>query len=135
MLDLLVHISNLKYPGTSHPYPDDTFYSVGRVPRKLLMKYLGVKMYLVTIHHVSVAPVTCVDAGAAAAAPGRGAGEGVPGVGVEHEHCTVLYCTVLHCTVLQVKESPVSVSSTSTGYITRTLDFTSRHCTPLPWDR
>ena len=24
--------------GTSHPYPDDTFYSVGRVPRKLLMK-------------------------------------------------------------------------------------------------
>ena len=72
--------------GTSHPYPDDTFYSVGRVPRKLLMKYLGVKMYLVTIHHVSVAPVTCVVAGAAAAAPGRGAGEGVPSVGVEHEH-------------------------------------------------
>ena len=33
--------------GTSHPYPDDTFYSVGRVPRKLLMKYLGIKMYLV----------------------------------------------------------------------------------------
>ena len=123
--------------GTSHPYPDDTFYSVGRVPRKLLMKYLGVKMYLVTIHHVSVAPVTCVAAGAAAAAPGRGAGEGVPSLGVEHEHglhCTVLHCTVLHCTV-QVKESPVSVSSTSTGYITRTLDFTSRHCTPLPWDR
>ena len=25
--------------GTSHPYPDDTFYSVGRVPRKLLMKW------------------------------------------------------------------------------------------------
>ena len=44
--------------GTTRPYPDDTFYSVGRVPRKLLMKYLGVKMYLVTIHHVSVAPVT-----------------------------------------------------------------------------
>ena len=35
--------------GTSHPYPDDTFYSVGRVPRKLLMKYLGVKMYLVRL--------------------------------------------------------------------------------------
>ena len=35
--------------GTSRPYPDDTFYSVGRVPRKLLMKYLGVKMYLVRI--------------------------------------------------------------------------------------
>ena len=26
------------FEGTSHPYPDDTFYSVGRVPRKLLMK-------------------------------------------------------------------------------------------------
>ena len=35
--------------GTSHPYPDDTFYSVGRVPRKLLMKYLGIKMYLVRL--------------------------------------------------------------------------------------
>ena len=35
--------------GTSRPYPDDTFYSVGRVPRKLLMKYLGVKMYLVRL--------------------------------------------------------------------------------------
>jgi len=35
--------------GTTHPYPDDTFYSVGRVPRKLLMKYLGVKMYLVRL--------------------------------------------------------------------------------------
>ena len=35
--------------GTSHPYPDDTFYSVGRVPRKLLMKYLGVKMYLIRL--------------------------------------------------------------------------------------
>ena len=35
--------------GTTRPYPDDTFYSVGRVPRKLLMKYLGVKMYLVRI--------------------------------------------------------------------------------------
>ena len=33
--------------GTTRPYPDDTFYSVGRVPRKLLMKYLGIKMYLV----------------------------------------------------------------------------------------
>ena len=83
--------------GTTRPYPDDTFYSVGRVPRKLLMKYLGVKMYLVTIHHVSVAPVTCVAAGAAAAAPGRGAGEGVPSLGDEHEHCTVLYCTALYC--------------------------------------
>ena len=38
--------------GTTRPYPDDTFYSVGRVPRKLLMKYLGVKMYLVTISAV-----------------------------------------------------------------------------------
>ena len=35
--------------GTTRPYPDDTFYSVGRVPRKLLMKYLGVKMYLVRL--------------------------------------------------------------------------------------
>jgi len=35
--------------GTTHPYPDDTFYSVGRVPRKLLMKYLGIKMYLVRL--------------------------------------------------------------------------------------
>ena len=35
--------------GTSRPYPDDTFYSVGRVPRKLLMKYLGIKMYLVRL--------------------------------------------------------------------------------------
>ena len=35
--------------GASRPYPDDTFYSVGRVPRKLLMKYLGVKMYLVRL--------------------------------------------------------------------------------------
>ena len=31
-------------------------------------------------------PVTCVVAGAAAAAPGRGAGEGVPCLGVEHGH-------------------------------------------------
>ena len=38
--------------GTSHPYPDDTFYSVGRVPRKLLMKYLGIKMYLVRLRQV-----------------------------------------------------------------------------------
>ena len=37
------------FAGTSHPYPDDTFYSVGRVPRKLLMKYLGIKMYLVRL--------------------------------------------------------------------------------------
>ena len=37
------------FTGTTHPYPDDTFYSVGRVPRKLLMKYLGVKMYLVRL--------------------------------------------------------------------------------------
>lgn len=35
--------------GTSHPYPEDTFYSVGRVPRKLLLKYLGIKMYLVRL--------------------------------------------------------------------------------------
>merc|ERR1719245_1327813 len=42
--------------GTSHPYPDDTFYSVGRVPRKLLMKYLGVKMYLVRLRSVPTAP-------------------------------------------------------------------------------
>ncbi|XP_023328245.1 uncharacterized protein LOC111701280 isoform X2 [Eurytemora carolleeae] len=35
--------------GTSHPYPEDTFYSVGRVPRKLLLKYLGMKMYLVRL--------------------------------------------------------------------------------------
>jgi len=35
--------------GQTHPYPDDTFYSVGRVPRKLLMKYLGIKMYLVRL--------------------------------------------------------------------------------------
>ena len=40
--------------GTSHPYPDDTFYSVGRVPRKLLMKYLGVKMYLVRLKEPAV---------------------------------------------------------------------------------
>ena len=39
----------MSLPGTSHPYPDDTFYSVGRVPRKLLMKYLGIKMYLVRL--------------------------------------------------------------------------------------
>ena len=38
--------------GTSRPYPDDTFYSVGRVPRKLLMKYLGIKMYLVRLRQV-----------------------------------------------------------------------------------
>ena len=37
------------FSGTTHPYPDDTFYSVGRVPRKLLMKYLGIKMYLVRL--------------------------------------------------------------------------------------
>ena len=36
-------------PGTTHPYPDDTFYSVGRVPRKLLIKYLGVKV-IISIH-------------------------------------------------------------------------------------
>ena len=40
---------NLLCTGTTHPYPDDTFYSVGRVPRKLLMKYLGIKMYLVRL--------------------------------------------------------------------------------------
>lgn len=40
------------FKGTTHPYPDDTFYSVGRVPRKLLMKYLGVKMYLVRLRSV-----------------------------------------------------------------------------------
>ena len=39
------------FSGTTHPYPDDTFYSVGRVPRKLLMKYLGIKMYLVRLKH------------------------------------------------------------------------------------
>ena len=51
--------------GTSRPYPDDTFYSVGRVPRKLLMKYLGVKMYLVRlrqppvkVHNTSYRPST-----------------------------------------------------------------------------
>ena len=37
------------FPRQTHPYPDDTFYSVGRVPRKLLMKYLGIKMYLVRL--------------------------------------------------------------------------------------
>jgi len=37
--------------GTTHPYPDDTYYSVGRVPRKLLIKYLGIKMYLVRLKH------------------------------------------------------------------------------------
>ena len=45
--------------GTSHPYPDDTFYSVGRVPRKLLMKYLGVKMYLVRLKEPPV-KVSCL---------------------------------------------------------------------------
>ena len=44
--------------GTSHPYPDDTFYSVGRVPRKLLMKYLGVKMYLIRL---KVSPMKVTD--------------------------------------------------------------------------
>lgn len=43
--------------GTSHPYPDDTFYSVGRVPRKLLLKYLGIKMYLVRLRAPPVLPV------------------------------------------------------------------------------
>ena len=52
------------FPGTSHPYPDDTFYSVGRVPRKLLMKYLGVKMYLIRLKQppVKVSEVkSCAD--------------------------------------------------------------------------
>ena len=40
---------NFLCTGTTHPYPYDTFYSVGRVPRKLLMKYLGIKMYLVRL--------------------------------------------------------------------------------------
>jgi len=40
--------------GTTHPYPDDTFYSVGRVPRKLLLKYLGIKMYLVRLKKAPV---------------------------------------------------------------------------------
>ena len=43
------------FQGTSHPYPDDTFYSVGRVPRKLLMKYLGIKMYLVRLRRPAAA--------------------------------------------------------------------------------
>lgn len=43
--------------GTTHPYPDDTFYSVGRVPRKLLMKYLGIKMYLVRLRQPPQAKV------------------------------------------------------------------------------
>ena len=45
--------------GTTHPYPDDTFYSVGRVPRKLLMKYLGAKMYLVRLKEPPV-KVSCL---------------------------------------------------------------------------
>ena len=49
-------------PGTSHPYPDDTFYSVGRVPRKLLLKYLGIKMYLVRLKNP---PAPKVDWGVA----------------------------------------------------------------------
>jgi hypothetical protein len=48
--------------GTSHPYPDDTFYSVGRVPRKLLLKYLGIKMYLVRLKNP---PAPKVDYGIA----------------------------------------------------------------------
>jgi len=48
--------------GTSHPYPDDTFYSVGRVPRKLLLKYLGIKMYLVRLKNP---PAPKVDWGVA----------------------------------------------------------------------
>ena len=40
----LTLITNDIHSGTTHPYPDDTFYSVGRVPRKLLIKYLGVKV-------------------------------------------------------------------------------------------
>ena len=39
--------------GQTHPYPDDTFYSVGRVPRKLLMKYLGIKGFHANIHGLS----------------------------------------------------------------------------------
>ena len=48
-LALSLNILANVHTGTTHPYPDDTFYSVGRVPRKLLMKYLGVKMYLVRL--------------------------------------------------------------------------------------
>jgi len=47
--------------GISHPYPDDTFYSVGRVPRKLLMKYLGVKMYLVRLRQPQPKPSQVAD--------------------------------------------------------------------------
>ena len=47
--------------GTTRPYPDDTFYSVGRVPRKLLMKYLGVKMYLVRLKEPSEDKMTLDD--------------------------------------------------------------------------
>ena len=50
LLSMIIFISYIILcTGTSHPYPDDTFYSVGRVPRKLLMKYLGIKMYLVRL--------------------------------------------------------------------------------------
>ena len=60
---LLMEISNFNSPpGTSHPYPDDTFYSVGRVPRKLLLKYLGIKMYLVRLKNP---PAPKVDWGVA----------------------------------------------------------------------
>ena len=64
--------------GTSHPYPDDTFYSVGRVPRKLLMKYLGVKMYLIRLRQPPVKVSTlrsCTDLATmmiTASAPPRG---------------------------------------------------------------
>ena len=54
--------AQISRPGTSHPYPDDTFYSVGRVPRKLLLKYLGIKMYLVRLKNP---PAPKVDWGVA----------------------------------------------------------------------
>ena len=69
--------------GTTHPYPDDTFYSVGRVPRKLLMKYLGVKVILLLVNAriIQFSPdVPCPAPEAAspatARAPGLEAGRG-----------------------------------------------------------
>ena len=49
--------------GQTHPYPDDTFYSVGRVPRKLLMKYLGIKGFHANIHALSKIVSINIEAG------------------------------------------------------------------------
>ena len=71
--------------GTTHPYPDDTFYSVGRVPRKLLMKYLGVKVIFpldILAYIIVITDVPCPAAEAASPAPAR-----APGLEAGRGHC------------------------------------------------